>query len=561
VLQRMCRGYIGRCKAWREHRKYLFSKSHSSGIVLARQMLSECRHKANEIQTEILLLNSEKNSSEKQIDNTLNEVSKFEQGVQKIEKEMHDVCVLELEATNALSVKTKDEAREQKMRLDNQFSETLARISDRRNELRSLQGKLEENERLRRGKYDELRKLERKLVVMLDAQQIELSNIRRYQGKSEGLFERAHSFEKRHDESSATDVNALKTTPCTGPSEKERQEAVQLMDSTEAMMKFGFMGMSMSYLSSLNLMRSMKKVCADETTAAVTPFVSSTVSGHYENAGKTSISTSSTNWKVQDVLEWLSSLGLGQYRDAFRDGAVDGGLLVNLTNDDLLNTLGVEHKLHRKKILLSIEQLRVRNGVSNPSVAPTAPLDDPLGMSFTDESGSVEKLEQINGPDSLRSHISIEKKLSPRIIAPILDIEVVFSWVRHQKFETLQNALQHIPDKQYDEKCTRLQFVEGVGTVYVGAYDKIKFTMNKTDQHGNTMLHVAAQNGNIKLAALLIKKGCNPNHQNKQGNTPGHFAMAYQFYQFATWFFDEGGGNDLILNCLGMGAYDGIAPK
>ena len=561
VLQRVCRGYIGRCKAWREHRKYLFSKSHSSGIDLARQMLTECRHKATEIQTEILLLNSEKKSYENQIANTLNEVGNFEQGVQKIEKEMHDICMLDIEATNTLSVTSKDEAREQKMRLDNQFSETLARISDRRDEVRRLQGKLEENERLLHGKYDELRKLERKLVVMLDAQQIELNNIRRYQGKSEGLFERAHNFEKRHDESSATDVNALKATPSTGPSEKERQEAVQLMDSTEAMMKFGLMGVSMSYLSSLNLMRSMKKVYADGTTPAVTPFESSTISSHHENAGKTSNSISSTNWKVQDVLEWLSSLGLGQYGDAFRDGAVDGGLLVNLTNDDLLNTLGVEHKLHRKKILLSIEQLKVRNGVSSPSVALTAPLDDALDMSSINESGSVEKLEQINGPESLRSHISIEKKLSPRIIAPILDIEVVFSWVRHQKFETLQNALKHIPDKKYDEKCTRLQFVEGVGTVYVGAYDRIKFTMNKTDQHGNTMLHVAAQNGNIKLAALLIRKGCNPNHQNRQGNTPGHFAMAYQFYQFATWFFDEGGGNDLILNCLGLGAYDGIAPK
>jgi ankyrin repeat protein len=103
--------------------------------------------------------------------------------------------------------------------------------------------------------------------------------------------------------------------------------------------------------------------------------------------------------------------------------------------------------------------------------------------------------------------------------------------------------------------------VDGIGTAYVEDYDKVKFSMNKTDEYGNTMLHIAAQNGNVKIAELLIEKGCNPNHQNKQGNTPGHFAIAYKFYDFATWFFDDdgGGGNDLISNSSGLGAYDGIA--
>jgi len=144
---------------------------------------------------------------------------------------------------------------------------------------------------------------------------------------------------------------------------------------------------------------------------------------------------------------------------------------------------------------------------------------------------------------------------------PILDIDDLCSWVRHQKFETLQNALQHIPIKLFDESNIRIQYVEGYGTAYVDGYGMSKFAINKTDDHGNTILHVAAQNGNIKIVKLLIQKGCNPNHQNKQGNTPGHFAMAYQFYDFATWLFSSGGGgaNDLILNACGRGPYDGIA--
>ena len=52
-------------------------------------------------------------------------------------------------------------------------------------------------------------------------------------------------------------------------------------------------------------------------------------------------------WSVEDVGEWLSALALGQYREAFADAAVDGAFLMDL-NDDLRNTLGIDHNLHRK---------------------------------------------------------------------------------------------------------------------------------------------------------------------------------------------------------------------
>ena len=39
---------------------------------------------------------------------------------------------------------------------------------------------------------------------------------------------------------------------------------------------------------------------------------------------------------------------------------------------------------------------------------------------------------------------------------------------------------------------------------------------------------------NLEVARLLLEKGSNPNHQNREGQTAGHFALAYQFYEFAT---------------------------
>ncbi|CAM9754571.1 unnamed protein product, partial [Sphacelaria rigidula] len=44
-------------------------------------------------------------------------------------------------------------------------------------------------------------------------------------------------------------------------------------------------------------------------------------------------------------------------------------------------------------------------------------------------------------------------------------------------------------------------------------YVQEPFNLNKVDEHGNTLLIVAAQNGNIKAAKLFVYKGANPNHQ------------------------------------------------
>lgn len=50
-----------------------------------------------------------------------------------------------------------------------------------------------------------------------------------------------------------------------GPTPQQRAEANALMASTETMMKFGFMSMSLTYFSSLNMIRAMRKVGAANT--------------------------------------------------------------------------------------------------------------------------------------------------------------------------------------------------------------------------------------------------------------------------------------------------------
>ena len=50
-----------------------------------------------------------------------------------------------------------------------------------------------------------------------------------------------------------------------------------------------------------------------------------------------------------DVAAWLRGLGLEQYAAAFRDNDVDGGVLPELTADDLIS-IGVTSVGHRRKL-------------------------------------------------------------------------------------------------------------------------------------------------------------------------------------------------------------------
>ena len=132
--------------------------------------------------------------------------------------------------------------------------------------------------------------------------------------------------------------------------------------------------------------------------------------------------------------------------------------------------------------------------------------------------------------------------------------------MRHQKHESVREALEHISDYPFHTKHIRIQFIEEIGTAYTDQYDREPFNLNRVDEHGNTLMHIAAQTGNIRIGKLLTRKGANANHQNKQGQTPGHFAVAYKFFDFASWLFDEegGGANDLLINISGLGPYDGL---
>lgn len=80
------------------------------------------------------------------------------------------------------------------------------------------------------------------------------------------------------------------------------------------------------------------------------------------------------------------------------------------------------------------------------------------------------------------------------------------------------------------------------------------------DEHGNTVLHVAAQNGNKKLIKATLRWGANINAQNTQGQTPLHYLFAYKYEELAAYLISKG-ADDSIQNEHGYTCYDGLRPE
>jgi hypothetical protein len=360
LIQRQYRGYRGRQRARAERDKYIFSKSQSQGIEFGRQMLLEHKLHATRLQSEVSLLTADKVAAEEQVEALLEEISEFEEGVRALEKEMHQLTKIEADAASFMSEESKHEVRQQKMRLDAEFGHMLARIGDRKEHLIALEKKLSALDKARQGKEEQLHVLERKLVVLLEEQQRELEAIKRRQEKRGDMLSQRQQLIMGSQSSNQLAVicNDSASGSYSGPSLQEKRQAAQLMQSTETLMKFGFMSMSMTYFSSLNMVRALRTVAAQDTVMAAVANVALNQNGLPITSEHAAGSTSATSmgkmefkprlkpgqlpgqealrvsaWSVEDVARWLETLSLGQYCESFIDGAVDGEFLYDLNDD------------------------------------------------------------------------------------------------------------------------------------------------------------------------------------------------------------------------------------
>jgi len=77
------------------------------------------------------------------------------------------------------------------------------------------------------------------------------------------------------------------------------------------------------------------------------------------------------------------------------------------------------------------------------------------------------------------------------------------------------------------------------------------------DEHGNTPLLLAAQQGSKRLLKELMRRGASLNHQNHAGSTALHFLFAYRHQELGEYMLGKGADNS-ILNAEGLTCYEGL---
>ncbi|KAH7479941.1 Unconventional myosin-Va [Phytophthora ramorum] len=599
-IQRVFRGLLGRRRFTREREKFLFSKTQSQGLTFGKQLLLEYKLYGTKLQSDVALLAREKSDVEAQAEKLVNEICAFDEGIRLLEAELLALGQAETDsnapggANRTLDETAKWALREQKMRLDREFSQMLAQIAQRREKLATLEETLARVDQERLRKEEELKALERKLVLLLEEQQSELARIRdKQETRSQLALDLIPSSAMPPGPGSAFASSSGPTTlsptssahSTRGFSQQQRQEAASLMESTETMMKFGFMSMSMTYFSSMNMVRAMRKIGAHHMTLDSAAAVSQQrwpENSAAETSSKAVGGLAAMNfqpgippggfpgqqplqvaaWSVSDVGRWLDTLALAQYKRAFADATVDGALLLYLTDDDLRNTLGMEHRLHRKKVLTTVEEMRVRernqmHQLYGDSIGSTvsevvvAPSSSPIKSVAASAVLNPVPTSSV-GPTPASSEAPVG---AGRVVVAFSEF---CSLVRHGKLKQVREALQDVPERRFDPLVVKTPFVPGSGTVYSDQLEKSVFHVNKGDDNGNSPLLLAAQNNHLKVAQVLLSKGANPDHQNTHGHTAGHYAIAYSFFDLGAWLLDpdKGGGRDDILNENGLAAYD-----
>ncbi|CAE7323801.1 unnamed protein product [Symbiodinium microadriaticum] len=284
-----------------------------------------------------------------------------------------------------LTIQIKRAEREKKRQeLETEFASVFQEVEKKRKALERLESSLADMESTRERKDREFRRLQKNLMQLLLEQKQELDDLR----------------EKGIELETATATTAAAATATAQKAKEHEKRSTAMFGQTEELMKFQFMSMSLSYFSSLNMLKQLRDMNSDTTSAAVTSsadaaaaaaaaataanlpsmkkldlgaqdFVSLNIQKkklELEAAEKaerevraakaTPMPVNVQMWSVDDVVKWLETLSLQQYSDAFREATVDGPFLMELREEDMVQVLGVTHKLHVRKIVVSREKLK-----------------------------------------------------------------------------------------------------------------------------------------------------------------------------------------------------------
>lgn len=108
------------------------------------------------------------------------------------------------------------------------------------------------------------------------------------------------------------------------------------------------------------------------------------------------------------------------------------------------------------------------------------------------------------------------------------DVEDIFSYARHGRVEAIEKLLDRgIP-------------------------------INVRDMYGNTLLVIACQNGNKRIAKSVLRRGADINARNHKGNTPLHYCYTYGYGDTLGQYLIKKGADPSLRNNAGRPVMEGI---
>ena len=87
--------------------------------------------------------------------------------------------------------------------------------------------------------------------------------------------------------------------------------------------------------------------------------------------------------------------------------------------------------------------------------------------------------------------------------------------------------------------------------------DEIGLSVNCRDEHGNTLLIIAAQRASKRMVKFLLRRNANMNAQNFVGCTALHYLYGYGHDQLAEYLLSKG-ASDEVINKAGLTVYEGL---
>ncbi|KAJ1455661.1 hypothetical protein M885DRAFT_483301 [Pelagophyceae sp. CCMP2097] len=413
-----------------------------------------------------------------------------------------------------IAIHRKRAERERKRQeLEAEFAAVFQEVTRKKHALERLEVSIADLEATRVRKDREFSRLQRNLMELLQEQKYELDSLR----------------EKGIELETATATSAAAATATALRAREHEKRSATMFNQTEELMKFQFMSMSLSYFSSLNMLQQLREMNADTTTAAVASSADAAAAAaaaataanvpaiKHMKLGSEDVMVATLQkkqaeldfarqsedeakrsklepfpsevrlWSVADVARWLDTLTLGQYKAAFREASVDGEFLLELRDEDLVQVLGMSHKLHVRKVLLGRD-----------------------------------KLKPLSEQDVLKKAVVL-REAGAASGEGMPTVDTVFSQARNSRLKRLEESLNlGFGVDTEDEKGNTL-----LGLAAQNLNQKMcelllarNADINHRNAQGNTALHFAmAYDGEGTLAEFLIQQGADDTIENKMGMT------------------------------------------